>query len=202
MNDSNASRIVPAMKRLTLIVLLLTAGAVPAFAQYNEVGVLVGGSRRFVENAPADGEDAFLDSDFSLKNSAVDLYWALRVEPGLWVKFRGGRIETQVPFATGEFEGQPVRRDAEGEVQHVEALVEYRFSEPFGTSGIFGGVGMYRHTAPDVDAATDWGLVGGVNADFPITRRYGLVIEGSYHWTQAEFDPRYITLTGGLRVSF
>lgn len=190
------------MKRLSLIALLLTLGALPALAQSTEFGILAGASRRFVSDAPKDAEDAFLDSDFSLSNSSLDLYWALRMDQDVWLKLRGGRIETQVAHVTGELDGEPVRRDTEGEVQHLGATVEYRFSEPFGSSALFGGVGMYRHTAPDVDARSDWGLMFGVNADFPITRRYGVVVEGVYHWTQADFEPRYMTVSGGLRVAF
>lgn len=202
MNANNPSSIVPAMKRLSLIALLLTLEALPALAQSTELGVLVGASRRFVANAPKDSEDAFLDSDFSLENGSVDLFWALRMEDDVWLKLRGGRIETQVAHVTGELEGEPVRRDTEGEVQYLSAQAEYRFSEPFGSSALFGGVGMYRQSAPDVDSATDWGLNFGVNADFPITRRYGVVVEGVYHWTQAEFRPRYMTLSGGFRITF
>lgn len=198
----NPSSIVPAMKRLFLIALLLTMGALPALAQSTEFGFLIGASRRFVADAPKDGEDAFLDSDFSLENSSVDLFWSLRMEQDVWLKLRGGRIETQVAHVTGELDGEPVRRDTQGEVQYLSAQAEYRFSEPYGSSALFGGIGIYRQSAPDVDSVTDWGLNFGVNADFPITRRYGVVVEGVYHWTQAEFRPRYMTLGGGLRISF
>jgi len=94
------------------------------------------------------------------------------------------------------------RRDVEGEVQHLEANVEYRFSEPYGTTGLFAGVGFYRQTAPDSDATVNYGVNGGVNADFPLNRRYGIVLEGTYHWTNSHFQSRFMTVGAGLRVSF
>ena len=45
-------------------------------------------------------------------------------------------------------------------------------------------------------------MTAGVNSDFPISRRYGVLLEAAYHWTHAEFQPRYLTLGAGLRVSF
>ena len=55
------------------------------FAQRSEFGILVGGSRRFIESGdgePIPGSEppatrAFLDNEFSLSNSAIDLYWAI-----------------------------------------------------------------------------------------------------------------------------
>lgn len=203
MNTLSTSRIVRAMNRLSLVLLLSLLTALPAAAQSTEFGILAGASRRFVEDAPRDADDAFLDSDFSLENGTVDLYWALQLEPDTFFKLKAGRIETQVPYVTGEdAEGRDIRRDAEGEVQHVEALVEYRFPEAFGSSGLFGGVGMYRHSSDASDATTSWGLTGGVNADFPLSRRYGILVEAAYHWTQADFGPRYLTLGAGLRIAF
>jgi hypothetical protein len=61
---------------------------------------------------------------------------------------------------------------------------------------------MYRQGAEGFESTTNFGFNAGVNADFPITRRYGVVVEAAYHWNRAEFQPRYLTLGGGLRVSF
>jgi hypothetical protein len=198
----NRSRIVPAMTRLSLALLLVIAAATPALAQSTEFGLLLGGSRRFVDDALAETPDSFMDSSFSFSNGTVDLYWAMQIEPELYLKLRGGRIETQVPLVVGEFDGELIRRDEEGEVQHAEALIEYRFSEPFGSSGLFAGPGLYRHTAPGGDARTSWGFAAGVNADFPISRRYGVVVEGTYHWVRTDFSPRYLTVGAGLRIAF
>ncbi|MFP5247248.1 MAG: outer membrane beta-barrel protein [Thermoanaerobaculia bacterium] len=190
------------MKRTSFLLALLLVGALPSFAQSTEFGVLVGGSRRFVDAGPREQGVEFDDSTFSFSNNTFDLYWALQIEPDVWIKFKGGRMETPVAVAY-EVDGNEFRRDTTGEVQHIEMNVEYRFSEPFGSTGLFAGVGFYRQTADD-DAETEnnYGLNAGVNADFPITRRYGFVLEGTYHWTRAPFQPRYMTVAGGLRLSF
>jgi hypothetical protein len=189
------------MKRTLILLVLIVLAALPAIAQSNELGVMVGGSRRFVDGA--DKEDNVDDSTFSLSNNSFDLYWAMQMEPDVYLKFKAGRIQGPVAVAY-EVEGQDkvFRRDAEGEVQHIEANVEYRFSEAFGTTGLFGGIGFYRQTAPDTDSTTAYGFNGGVNADFPLSRRYGIVLEATYHWSNLDFQSRFLTAGAGLRVSF
>ena len=51
-------------------------------------------------------------------------------------------------------------------------------------------------------AETNYGLLGGVNGDFPITKRTGFIAEVTYHWINYNFKVRYLTLSGGLRFSF
>ena len=216
----NRSLIVAAMKRAIFLTLLALVVAVPMFAQGSEFGILIGGSRRFIESG--DGEPipgtpdrrAFLDNEFSLSNSAVDLYWAMELEEATRLKFKVGRIEGPVAFriANPDFnpdspvEGVPefFRRDVEGEVQHASAVIEYRFDEPYGSTSIFGGLGFYRHSADDdaVDSDSDYGFQFGLNADFPISRKYGAIVEATYHMSRGPFSPRYLTLTGGLRIAF
>ncbi|MFL6245315.1 MAG: hypothetical protein ACJ74H_04770 [Thermoanaerobaculia bacterium] len=190
------------MKRTSLLLALIVLGALPAAAQSTEFGVMAGGSTRFVDSALHQNEGDLADSTFSFSNSVFELYWAMQLEPEVYLKVKGGRIETQiaVPY---EVEGatKPYRRDAEGEVQHAELNVEYRFSEPYGRTGLFAGLGFYHESADDF-SATNYGVNAGVNVDFPLSKRYGIVLEGAYHWTNSEFQSRYMTATGGLRVSF
>jgi len=218
LNNQNPSRIVPAMKRTSILLALIVLGALPALAQTSEFGVLVGGSRRFVDGAPKETGVEFDDSTFSLSNNAFDLFWAMQLEPDTYIKIKGGRI--QGPIAVGyrvEGKNEPCspgdtapakpkpclfRKDIEGEVQHLEANVEYRFSEPFGKTGLFAGVGFYRQSGEDSDSTSNYGVNAGVNADFPLSRRYGIVLEGTYHWTNSDFQSRFMTVEAGLRVSF
>lgn len=192
-----------AMKRASLLLALMIFGAVPLFAQSTELGVIVGGSRRFVDIGQRETGVEWRDSKFNFSNSSVELFWGMQMDEDMWFKIKLGRIETQIAEAykidgvSGTF-----RRDAEGEVQHADALVEYRFSEPYGSTSIFGGVGLYRQSADGLSSTNNFGLTAGVNGDFPITRRYGIVIEGAYHFTNADFRPRYMTVGGGLRLSF
>ena len=124
--------------------------------------MLLGGSRRFAEGEPREGE-VFAEGNFSFSNSVVDLYWAVDLDEDTRFKIKAGRIETTIPVVLTDDEGEIFRHDSDGEVQHLEANVEYRF---------------------------------------PLSRRYGVVTEATYHWVRDEFNPRYLTLTGGLRISF
>ncbi len=197
------------MKTAVVFLAVLTAGALPATAQSTEFGVIFGGSARSVERS--DG-DLNLPGDFSFSRSAVDFYYATELEPGTLFKIKVGRIETPVGLET-PFDGDPalvVRTDVQGHVEHIDALAEYRFSEPFGSAGIFGGLGLYRQVGqreaaiPDTSETTnmDYGFILGVNADFPLTRRYGVILDATHHWTRLPFRPRFLTVGAGLRVRF
>jgi hypothetical protein len=206
------------MKRTLFLLALTVLCAVPVFAQEtNEFGFLIGGSRRFiwggegVRSITGDAESDWIESNFSFSNTSFELYWSIPLEPEVNLKFKGGRMATEI--AIPDIEDDPVtenendptlfRRDvADGEVAHIEAVVEYEFDEPFGSTGLFAGVGYYRLSAPDEESQSTWGMTAGVNADLPITSRYGAVVEAAYHWTRGEFQPRYLTVSAGLRVSF
>lgn len=205
------------MKRTLFLLALTVVGALPAVAQTNEFGFLVGGSRRFIEGGgdvrsiTGDAESDWIESNFSFSNTSFELYWSIPLEEDLNLKFKGGRMESEI--AIGYFADDPdpaaepgevlFRRDvADGEISHIETLVEYEFDEPWGSSGLFAGLGYYRLSAPDEESESTWGVTAGVNADFPITRRYGAVLEAAYHWTRGEFEPRFLTVSAGMRVSF
>lgn len=190
------------MKRTPLLLVVLTLwSALPLAAQSTEFGVLLGGSRRFAEGEPREGE-VFAEGNFSFSNSVVDLYWAVDLDEDTRFKIKAGRIETTIPVVLTDDEGEIFRHDSDGEVQHLEANVEYRFSEVYGQTALFAGLGFYRQSPDEGDSASAWGFNAGVNADFPLSRRYGVVTEATYHWVRDEFNPRYLTLTGGLRISF
>lgn len=204
------SHTLAAMKRAILLSALMLAAALPLFGQSNEFGILVGGSRRFVSGGAAEPGRGLTDDELTLRNSAVDIYWSLNMQDDTRLKFKLGRIETPVAFEVANPAHDPqnpdddfFRRDVDGEVQHASALIEYRFDEPWGATGIFGGLGLYRQSAEgDLDSQSDYGFQLGFNADFPITRTYGGVLEATYHWSRGPFSPRYLTLTGGLRIGF
>jgi len=197
LNNQKTSRIVPAMKRTTLFLALLVVSAVPVLAQSSELGILVGGSRRFVEN-DAQPVDGGIDDSFSFSNTSVELYYKQPIDPNTSLRLKLGQMDGSVAFPTGTNQ----RTDVKGQIQHVSGLVGYEFDEPYGSTGFFGGLGMYRQSASGFDSETAWGLQVGLNGDFPLTRRYGVIVEASYHWVHFELAPRYLTLSGGLRVSF
>jgi hypothetical protein len=188
---------------LSLVVLLL--GALPALAQTspNELGILFGGSKRIASRADLPAGTTVEDENFDLDNSVMEVYYGLEMEPGTMLKFKVGRIQTPIsvrePLGGGAFE-QVIYDD--GEVDHIDALIEYRFSEAFGSTALFAGAGYYRASADGAESASDYGLSAGVNGDFPLTRAFGVKLEGAYHWTNLPYRPRYVTVTAGLRVAF
>lgn len=205
LNRPNPSLIVPAMKKTAVLLVFSLILTAPVFAQSTEFGVLFGGSKRVIKDVQPAAGTSLLDDGFKLSNSSVDLYYAVQVDPGTMFKLRVGRING--PVAVRQVESVnggsiDVRRDVDGEVQHAEGLVEYRFDEPFGSTGLYAGIGAYRTVADGSDSKVDFGIPIGINADFPITRRYGVVLDACYHMTQAEFRPKYVTLSGGLRIQF
>jgi len=199
------SLIVPAMRKAAVFLAFSLITATPMAAQTTEFGVLFGGSKRVVKSNEAAAGTQLMNSGFSFSHSAVDLYYALQVDPGTMFKVQVGRIDGPVAFSQREVRGNDVvtvRRDADGQVQHAEGIIEYRFSEPYGSTGLFAGVGMYRQTAPGLNSTTDYGFPIGVTADFPITRTYGFIVAATYHFTNANFRPRYLTASGGFRIGF
>ena len=198
--------IVRAMKRTAFLLAILIAGATSAAAQSTEFGILIGGTKRVIDdNLIAAGTEPG-DDAFRLSNQSLSVYYGFELDPGTMFKIKAGRMETPIGFLVEEIQGPDivdVRRDVDGEVQHVEGIIEYRFSEIFGSTGIFGGVGAYRHEADNGSiSATDYGFTAGITGDFPMTRRYGVILEAAYHWTHHDFDPNYFTLSAGLRLAF
>ncbi len=199
------SLIVPAMRKAAVFLAFSLIIAAPMAAQTTEFGVLFGGSKRVVKHSEAAAGTQLMNSGFSFSNSAVDLYYAIQVDPGTMFKVQIGRIDGPVAFRETEVRGTDVvsvRRDVDGQVQHAEGIIEYRFSEPFGSTGLFAGVGMYRHTASGFNSTTDYGFPLGVTADFPITRTYGFIVAATYHFTNSDFRARYLTASGGFRIGF
>ena len=68
--------------------------------------------------------------------------------------------------------------------------------------GAPGAVGRKKTSVLLQELAESNEVVGGVNADFPITARYGVVMEATYHFVRGEFNQRFLTAGLGLRVGF
>ena len=203
-------RIVPRMIRTLLALSLLTAA--PAFAQTSEFGILLGGSKRLISHSDEAAGLGISDS-FKFSNSVREIYYSVALEPGTRFRIKAGEITAPVAFQFNTVEGR-IRRDAaQGKIEHIDGLIDYKFSESFGSTGLFAGIGLYRQSGTVADPTlaagqtsrqeeTNYGFSGGVNADFPMSRRAGVIVEATYHWVNYQYKPRYITLTGGLRFSF
>jgi len=205
-------RIVPRMFRSILFAALSLLVAASALAQTSELGVLFGGSKRLISHSD-EAAGLGISDNFKFGNSVREMYYSLELDPGTRFKIKAGEIEAPVAFQFATASGK-VRSDLpKGKVEHADALIDYRFSEAFGSTGIFAGVGLYRQRGNVTDdrvpadlrgqqEETNYGFSGGVNGDFPITRRSGVIVEATYHWINYHYRPRYVTLSAGLRFSF
>ena len=192
------------MKKPALFFAILAITALPAAAQNSsEFGILFGGTKLLndIPSAPNGNNQGQRGvNDFKFSNSVKEVYWGIQMEPGTWLRIKAEQINA--PLIVLDANNNKVD-GGKGKIDHIDALVDYKFSEAFGSTGIFAGVGMYRQNQSGSGSDdTNIGFSAGVNADFPFSRRYGLVVESAYHWVRLPARPRYITLSGGLRISF
>lgn len=220
-------RIVPAMKK-SLCFLMFLLVAAPAFAQQSgqQFGILLGGVKRLYsgrDKLDASDNTAHLNEQlpidrFRLTSGAREVFYAVQIEPATFFKIQAGQWTTDVGIIqSGTDHKTPPSTIGDGKthlpthgtIEHVDGIVDYRFSEPFGTTGLFAGLGLYRwrqsgtadefHTVP---TSTNYGYVFGVNGEFPLTRRYAFMAEGAYHWINMDSPVRYVSVMGGLRIAF
>ena len=181
---------------VALLALPLAAQTAPLANQMSQFGILFGGSKRMNDIPGSQGRSDV--KDFSFGNSVKEIFIGTRLEPDTMFKIKAGQIDVPVLVDNGSGGFNKVK----GKIDHVDAIIDYRFSESYGTTGVFGGVGMYRATAPGIADDTNAGLSIGVNADLPLSTRYGIIVEGTYHYLHLNPRQRFITATAGLRISF
>jgi len=185
------------MKKPAFFLVILIIAALPAAAQNtSEFGLLLGGTKLINDVPNTQGQTNV--NNFKFSNSVKEVYWGVQMEPGTWFRVKAGQMD--VPLIALDANNNRVA-SGKGKIDHVDALIDYKFSEAFGSTGLFAGIGMYRQNQSGTEDS-NLGLSAGVNADFPFSRRYGLVVESAYHWIHLPARPRYITLSGGLRISF
>lgn len=181
---------IQAMKKASLLLVLVTL-TVPAFAQNSQVGILLGGSKRFFAT-----KDNVQSDNWKLSNSVREIWYGYSLEPDTMIKIKAGEITALLGDANAET--PDVKK---GRIEHLDVAIDYRFSEPFGTTGLFAGAGLYKQkSGGSPDEGTDYGFSVGANGDFPLSRRYGIIIEGTYHWVNYSYKPRFLTISGGLRI--
>jgi hypothetical protein len=141
-------------------------------------------------------------SDF--QHGLEEISYGVEIEPGTIFKIKLGRMDAKTVFVSKDVDGNQVvdSVDNKGQVEYADATIEYRFSEPFGYTGLFAGTGLYRQSGANRQES-DYGFVGGVNGLFPITRSLGITAEAAYHWVHFyDPKPRYGTVGVGLRFAF
>jgi hypothetical protein len=183
------------MKKTLILIGFSLVAAFPVFAQHNEVDLLVGAAKAM--KTAAGGK-----SDF--QHGFEEISYGVSMEPDTIFKIKVGRMNAKTAFLVNDSNGNPLAPavDPNGQIEYADAVVEYRFSEPFGSTGLFAGTGLYRQSGSNRQES-DYGFVGGVNGLFPITRSVGISAEASYHWIHFyNPKPRYATLGVGLRFSF
>lgn len=195
-------------------VLAVLLGAAPLAAQSTEFGVIYGGSSRSVDDGdgPFTPEGRSFDDNFSFSRSSVEFFYGVDLDEGTMFRIKAGKIDTPVRLALSlpEAPDEELGYDVEGEVQHIDAVIDYRFDESFGSTGLFAGIGLYRSVGRRDDIVPegtdmtemDYGFLAGVNAEFPLSRRYSVMLEATHHWTKLSFNPRFLTVGGGLRIAF
>jgi len=188
-------RIVAAMKKTSILLAFSAFLALPAAAQHNEFGFLFG-STKPMKSPTGKG-------DF---NSGMrEVYYGIELEPSTTFRLEIGRMSTPTSLPTGidpVTKKQTFESDPNGKIEHADGIIEYRFSEPYGYTGLFAGAGMYRQKT-NAREETDYGFQGGISALFPLNRTYAIAVEGAYHWINVYSPrPRYVTLGAGLRISF
>jgi hypothetical protein len=205
-------RIVTAMRKPAFLLAILIISTTSAMAQTSQIGFLIGGSKRLISRSDQ-AQGLGISDNFKFSNSNREIFYGVQLDPGTFFKIRAGQIEGPLAFQYNTDSGRARTDIPKGKVEHIDAVVDYRFSEPFGTTGLFAGLGLYRQSGTITDTAvpteqrgnqseTNYGFLGGVNGDFPITKRTGFIAELTYHWINYNFKVRYLTLSGGLRFSF
>jgi len=189
------------MKKTLILLSFLLLTALPAFAQNSEVELLVGGAKAM--KTAAGGK-----SDF--QHGFEEISYGIEVDQGTIFKIKLGRMDAKTVFVSKDANKKQVVDvvDPSGQVEYADAVVEYRFSEPFGATGLFAGTGLYRQSGNNGLSGgnrqeSDYGFIAGVNGLFPLTRSLGITAEGAYHW--AHFyspKPRYASVSVGLRFGF
>jgi len=182
------------MKKTLILLSFLSLAALPAFAQNNEIDLMAGGAKAL--KTAAGGK-----SDF--QHGFEEISYGILIDQSTVIKIKLGQMDAKTAFESKDATGTPVFTvDPKGQVQYADVAVEYRFSEPFGTTGLFAGTGLYRQSSGSRQES-DYGFVAGVNGLFPITRSVGITAEAAYHWVHF-YSPkaRYGAVGVGLRYAF
>lgn len=183
------------MKKTLILLSVLLVPALPVLAQNHEVSILAGGAKalKTADGGKSDFQHGFEEISYGIETDANTIF-----------KIKVGRMDAKTVFVTQDSTGKQVADliDPKGQIEYADAVVEYRFSEPFGYTGLFAGTGLYRQSSGNRQES-DYGFMAGVNGIFPITRSLGVTAEASYHW--AHFyspKPRYGAVGVGLRFAF
>lgn len=165
------------MRPLAFLCVFALMSTSTALAQSASFGFMLGGAESL--------EDGL---DLNLGNSVREVFFSTDLELGVLFRIKAGQADSE---------------DRTGKIEYIQALIDYRFHEVFGSTSLFVGPGLYRHKpAGGLEDESEYGLSGGINGEFPFTRRVAFLAELSYHWVNFEDPYRFLTATGGIKLSF
>lgn len=127
--------------------------------------------------------------------STFQLGLSMLTEPQTFVGLRYGEIG---------FDDGPLGDLFDADLTYLTLSGEYKFDENFYDAGIYIGLGGYRlegrRAGAGRDGETALGMSLGATGDFPITRRFGVLVELSGHYT--DLDETQFFAMGHVGVSF
>src|SRR5258706_6143720 len=117
------------MKKTLILLSFLLLAALPALAQNNEVDLLVCGAKAL--KTAATGK-----SDF--QHGFEEISYGVEIDQSTIFKINLGRMEAKTAFVSKDASGKQVvdAVDNKGQVEYADATIEYRFAEPFGSTGL------------------------------------------------------------------
>lgn len=123
---------------------------------------------------------------------------AIVTEPRTLVGVRVGRI--------GFDDDEPLESLFDADLTYLTLAGEYKFDQTLYEGGMYVGVGGYRLEGTDAFGSdrddTSFGLVIGSTGEFPITPRFGVVVDIAGHFTDLDEAQIFATAQAGLFVRF
>src|ERR1700687_2812533 len=124
------------MKKVFFILAVSIVSALPAMAQTSSCGFIVGGTQHLGSGV-----------GFKFGNNVRELFFDTQMEPDYLFRIKGGEI--QGPVSLQQTDGTFLQ--GSGKIDHIDGLIDYKFSEVFGSSGLFAGLGLYRQKLGSLD---------------------------------------------------
>jgi hypothetical protein len=139
------------------------------------------------------------DPDPGLSNTTVQLGFSMALDKSTLFVARVGQLDLDDPEGFGSLTG--------ADLTYVTVGGEYRLRRSLYDSGLFLGLGGYRlegtHRATGAsEDDTALGIVLGVSADFPITRRISILSELSGHYADLDEAQFFGMLHVGVALHF
>jgi hypothetical protein len=163
---------------LAVVAIVLMSGSALQ-AQAMSFGFMLGGSESLEDGV-----------DLNLGDTVREVFFSTELEIDTNFRIKAGRVESE-------------SAERPGDLEYIQALIDYRFDEVFGSTTLFAGPALYRYEPDgDVEDESEYGFCGGVSGEFPVTRRFSLLAELTYHWVNFDDPYRFLTAAGGLKMRF